>query len=497
MAPGNPVYAASMDFGDTQYARAVGGLDIAYRVFGDGPMNLVIAPGIFSHLDLLFTFDLYRDFMERFAQFGRVVTFDKRGTGLSDATAAAAELDERMDDIRAVMDATSMSRAAIIGISEGGPLSLLFAATYPDRVDAVVVCGSFGRVPPNTAFRAALDSGTKEWGTGKLTTQMSPGLQRSSALVRRSIGFLERASASPNMAKSLAAFMADLDIRPILPSVQAPVLALHRSDELIESRFAREIADAVPNGKLVLLPGDDHLPWVGNVTEYVDVIEEFLTGTKHVAEPERRLSTVLFTDIVSSTSQNAELGDEAWGRLLAHHHELVRGALGDYRGQEIKTIGDGFLAAFDGPARALRCAKAVVDGVGELGISVRAGLHTGEVEILSDGDIGGMAVNIGARVGALASGGEVLVSSTIKDLVFGSGFHFVSRGEHTLKGVPGSWSLFALEGEGPLHAPVTSIEDHLGPLDRARVKLVRRSPRVSRAFNRLVMRGADESMRQY
>lgn len=235
-------------------------------------------------------------------------------------------------------------------------------------------------------------------GTGTLTIGLSPGLRKSSALIRRSTGFLERASASLHMAKSITAFVMNLDIRPILSSIQVPMLAVHRADEAIDVSYGRELAEGVPNGRLVVLEGDDHLRWVGNTTEYVDTIEEFLTGSKHQVEPQRGLSTVLFTDIVSSTSQNAELGDDAWRRLLDQHNAFVRGALADHRGREIKTIGDGFLSTFDGPARALRCAKTIVDGVGDLGLSVRAGLHTGEVELYPDGDIGGMAVNLGARV---------------------------------------------------------------------------------------------------
>ncbi len=483
-----------MDFGETLYAHAAGDVDIAYRVFGDGPMNIVIVPGIFSHVDLFFTFDMFCDFMERFAEFGRVVTFDKRGTGLSDPTPGAAELDERMDDIRAVMDAVGMEHAAVIGISEGGALALLFAATYPERTDAVVVCGSFGNVPPGSELSALLERGAEEWGTGRVSIELSPGLRKSSPLIRRSLGFLERASASPHMGQSIAAFVLSLDIRPVLSAVQAPMLAVHRADEAIPVAYARELVDGVPDGRLVVLEGDDHLPWVGNTTEYVDTIEEFLTGSKHQVEPERGLSTVLFTDIVSSTSRNAEIGDDAWRRLLDRHNEVVRVALADHRGREIKTIGDGFLSTFDGPARALRCAKTIVDEVEDLGISVRAGLHTGEVELYPDGDIGGMAVNLGARIGAAAGSGEVLVSSTIKDLVFGSGFRFVPRGEHELKGVPGTWPLFALEGEGNHDAPAVPADDYLGPFDKARVRLARSNPRTSRAISRLIMRGADETL---
>jgi class 3 adenylate cyclase len=484
-----------VDFGETRYAQAAGDVDIAYRVFGDGPMNLVIVPGIISHLDLFFTIDVFRDFMERFGAFGRVATFDKRGTGLSDATAGAAELDERMDDIRAVMDATAMDAAAVIGISEGGLLALLFAATYPERTRAVVLCGAVAWLPAGSRVRPVLDPSVDAWGSGAFALSLSPGLQRSGIFVRRSVGFLERASATPHMARSLWDFVKAVDLRPILPSIQAPLLAVHRRDELIEVGIAQETVDRVPDGRLVTLEGDDHLPWIGDPDAYVGPIREFLTGTKHKVEPDRGLATVLFTDIVSSTSRNAELGDEEWRRLLAEHNGLVREALDEHRGREIKTIGDGFLSTFDGPARALRCAKAIVDGVEDLGLSVRAGVHTGEVELYPDGDIGGMAVNLGARIGAAARGGEVLVSSTIKDLVFGSGFRFEPRGEHELKGVPGSWPLYALEGEGRPDGPVSAVIDHLGPYDRARVQLARRFPRITRATARLIARTGDESVR--
>lgn len=484
-----------MDFGETKYAQAAGDVDIAYRVFGEGPMNLVIVPGIFSHLDLFFTIDLYCDFMENFGTFARVVTFDKRGTGLSDPTADAAELDERMDDIRAVMDANSMESAAIVGISEGGSLALLFAATHPERTRAVVLCGSGARLPADSPGRAALEREVDAWGTGAFALALSPGLRRSGMFVRRTVGFLERASATPHMARSLWDFAKTVDLTPILPSIQAPLLAVIRRDEIFDVAYAQETVDGVPDGRLVTLEGDDHLPWIGDTAAYVGPIREFLTGTKHEVEPDRGLATVLFTDIVSSTSHNAELGDEEWRRVLASHNSFVRETLTEHRGREIKTIGDGFLSTFDGPARALRCAKTIVDGVGDLGLSVRAGLHTGEVELYPDGDIGGMAVNLGARIGAAAQGGEVLVSSTIKDVVFGSGFRFEPRGDHELKGVPGSWSLYALEGEGRPDGPVSAAVDHLGPYDRGRVQLARRFPRTARAFGRLITRTADKSLR--
>src|SRR5687768_2808969 len=255
-----------MDFGETEYAQAAGDVDVAYRVFGSGPLNVVIVPGVISHLDLLFTIDVYRDFMERFGAFARVATFDKRGTGLSDPTPEVAELDDRMDDIRAVMDATGMESAAIVGVSEGGPLTLLFAATHPDRTRAVVLCGSAARLPADARAIAALEPGVDAWGTGAFVLALSPGLQRSGMFIRRSIGFLERASATPHMARSLWTFMKTTDVRPILPSIQAPLLAVSRRDEILGD-LAQEAVEGVVDGRMVVLEGDDHLPWIGDPDE--------------------------------------------------------------------------------------------------------------------------------------------------------------------------------------------------------------------------------------
>ena len=332
-------YPEIMDFGETDYAHA-GDVDIAYRVFGDGPMNIVIVPGIFSHLDLFFTFDMYCDFMARFGRFGRVVTFDKRGTGLSDPTPGAAELDERMDDIRAVMDATGMEHAAVIGVSEGGSLALLFAATYPDRTDAVVVCGSFGFVPPASEldlarkWRCALGHRDGLDRTFSRSAQVEPAHPPVTRIPRAGIGQPAHGPVDRRV-RVVPRHPPDSFRRPS-PDARRPSLGRGHP-----RRVRRELVEGVPDGRLVVLEGDDHLPWVGNTSEYVDVIEEFLTGTKHEVEPERGLSTVLFTDIVSSTSRNAEIGDDAWRRLLDRHNELIREALTDHRGREIKTIGDG------------------------------------------------------------------------------------------------------------------------------------------------------------
>jgi pimeloyl-ACP methyl ester carboxylesterase len=469
---------------ETRYAQA-GDLNIAYKVFGEGPINLVFVPGIVSNIDIFWTLDPFIEFMERLASFARVVIFDKRGTGLSDPTPGAAELDERMDDVRAVMDAVGMESAAILGLSEGGPLAALFAATYPERTKALVLCGSFGRIPQGYAFRDVLEDAVEHWGEGKLALSLAPSL-RANAIMRRMIGFVERASASPQMMRSLFDCIAKIDVRSVLPSITAPTLAVHRRDEVIPLEMAQELVDGIDGARLVVVEGDDHLPWLGDVEAYIGPIEEFLTGSRHHAVSDRALATVLFTDIATSTERNAAVGDEAWRRVLDQHNGIVRDSLREHRGREIKTMGDGFLATFDGPARALRCARTIVERVREAGVEVRVGVHTGEVEVYSDGDVGGMAVNLGARVGAAASPGEVLVSSTVKDLVFGSGFRFVPRGAKELKGVPGEWSLFALEGEGAAEVAAVPIAETLGPFDRAKLRFASRNPKAMRAFGRLI-----------
>ena len=435
----------------THYAKS-GDVNIAYQVVGDGPLDLVFVPGFVSHLDLQWADPRIARFLDKLASFSRLILFDKRGTGLSDPVAAPAPLEERMDDVRAVMDAAGSERAALLGLSEGGPMSILFAATYPDRTHSLVLCGTFatGTLDPdeNPAGRRwiaeynRITALSEDWGEGRTLAVFAPSAPTEQDRIGR--GIFERSAASPLMVRMLFEMLTETDVRDLLPNIRVPTLVLHREEEFIPVESAHYLAEHIPGARLVVLPGADHIPFYGNADGYAEEIEEFLTGARHAPPPDRVLTTVMFTDIVGSTERAAQLGDARWRELLTRHDELVRAALDQNRGREVKTMGDGFLATFDGPARGIRCARAVADGVRSLDVDVRAGLHTGECEVIGD-DIGGMAVNIGARIGALAGAGEVLVSSTVKDLVVGSGITFANRGACELKGVPGEWHLFAVD----------------------------------------------------
>ena len=437
----------------TRYAKS-GDVHIAYQVTGKGPLDLVYVPGFVSHLEADWDSPLRARFIERLGSFCRLIRFDKRGTGLSDRVAIPT-LEQRMDDVRAVMDAAGSERAALFGVSEGGPMSLLFAATYPARTTALVIYGSYARrlwAPdhPYGRTQAEWDEFVRrlerEWGGAVAVDLWAPSMVHDERFREGWAAFL-RLAASPGAAAAVMRMNGEIDVRHVLPAIQVPTLILHRTGDrvtLIEQ--ARVMAQRISGAKLVELPGADHVPTVGDSDALVDEIEEFLTGVRHGPEPDRVLATVLFTDIVAATETAARVGDRRWRELLAQHHALVRRELGRFRGREIDTTGDGFLATFDGPARAIRCAGAITDEVPALGLEVRAGLHTGEVERLDD-KVSGLAVHIGARVAAAAGPGEVLVSSTVKDLVAGSGLRFQDRGLRPLKGVPGEWHLFALEPE--------------------------------------------------
>ena len=476
-----------MEPSETRYAKA-GDLNIGYKVLGDGPLDLVFVPGIVSHLDLLWTSAHWEYFANRLGSFARVVFFDKRGTGVSDPTHGVEPLDARMDDIRAVMDAVGMESAALFGISEGGPLSIVFTATYPERVRALALYGTFPTMPDTGERREMFDDAFDHWGEGKLVALLGPSM-KDGWMLRFTSGLVERAMASPYMAQCLRQSLVETDVTGILPSIQVPTIVLHRRDEFLPFEQGRAMAAAIPGAKFVELEGIDHIPWIGDVDALIDPIEEFLTGQRHVAqEPDRTLATVMFTDIVSSTERNVDAGDERWRRTLDRHNATIRSLLSDYRGREVKTIGDGFLCVFDGPARAVRCAKAVVEQVREHGVEVRAGLHTGELEVYPDGDVGGMAVNIGARVGAVAKGGEVLVSSTLKDLVFGSRLRFAPRGAHQLKGLPGEWALWSFEGDDVPVQPAEHPIDAMGPVARGTVKFLLKRPKLARRLSTIVYR---------
>lgn len=475
------------DLPETHYARS-GDINIAYQVVGDGPIDLVFVPGFISHLDLQWGDPRIARFLQKLASFSRLVMFDKRGTGLSDPVDGPVPLEQRMDDVRAVMDGARCERAALFGLSEGGPMSILFATTYPERTRALILCGTYayggldpdqqpaGKRWPETFWHVR--KAVEHWGEGRTLSIFGPSANSERDRIAR--GIFERSAASPKMAQALIDMVVDTDVRELLPSVRVPTLVLHRQDEFIPVEDAHYLAEHIPGAKLVVLPGMDHIPFYGDAEGYAEEIEEFLTGARHTPVPDRVLTTVMFTDIVGSTERAAALGDARWRELVDRHDELVRGELGSHRGREIKTTGDGFLATFDGPARAIRCARAIGEAVRPLEISIRAGLHTGECE-LAGKDIRGMAVNIGARIGSLAGPGEVLVSGTVKDLVVGSGIKFADRGTRELKGVPDKWRLYAVDEIG------TSPGSRLVPDERERrlpdwmaARISRRSPTLMR-----------------
>ena len=445
--------AAEIQAPETRYATAPDGVNIAYQVVGEGP-DLVFVPGWISNVDLFWEVPACRRFFSRLASFARLIVFDKRGTGLSDPVTEVPTLEQRIDDVRAVMDAAGSERAALFGISEGGPMSVLFAATHPDRVSALVLHGAMGRTteapdypwasPAEALRESAAEFIAPYWG------QQAEGMVElfapSFAADPEAVEFtarMERSAASPAMVQQIFEMFLDIDVRAILPTIQVPTLVLHRrNDRVVNRRAGQELAAQIPGARYVELPGIDHLPWAGDSEAVLGEIEEFLTGARSVAEPDRALATVMFTDIVGSTERAADFGDARWRELLAAHQATVRRELGRFSGREVKTLGDGCLATFDGPARAIRCGRAIVEAARSLGLEVRIGLHCGEVELLEE-DIGGIAVHIAARVGALAAASEVLVSSTVKDLVAGSGIQFVDRGAKQLKGISDEWRLFA------------------------------------------------------
>jgi len=432
---------------ETKYTSS-GGLNIGYQVIGDGPLDLVFVPGLLSQIDLIWTLPAAAHFFERLASFARVILYDKRGQGVSDPLDGVPTLEQDMEDLMAVLDAAGSQSAALLGYSEGGPMSALCAATHPGRVSALILCGTFASgwsawSAPGAPERLALVTDMLDnWGKGRGLEVFAPSLTAAGHAGR--FGAFERAVGSPAMVRARFQMISGIDVTPVLETLTTPTLVLHRAgDRAVPRELAREMAQAIPGARYVELPGDDHIPWVGDAEPTLDAVEEFLTGARHTAEVNRVLATVMFTDIVDSTQRASELGDRRWRSLVESHDEIVRERLDSYRGREIKTMGDGFLVTFDGPARGIRCARSIADDVQTLGLQVRAGLHTGECELIGE-DVGGMAVNIGARVGGLAAGGEVLVSRTVKDLVVGSGIEFEDRGAHELKGVPGEWELFAV-----------------------------------------------------
>jgi class 3 adenylate cyclase len=445
---------------ETRYARS-GDVSIAYQVVGDGPFDVVYVPDV-SHVELAWEQPNHHgEIPRRLASFARLIVFDRRGMGMSDRVASET-VEARMDDIRAVMDAVGSKRAALFSLNDGTALTAVFAATYPERTSALVLL---------TPYVRALWA--PDWPWGQQPDQVKPihdqfmrvffgsrdealeiarivrGTEPSDEEILRDLDYVRRATASPKTLQSYLEMQNELDVRQVLPGIQAPTLLINGTEAFWPMESVRWAAERIPRARLVELPGEAMIPAGAGLQRALDETETFLkeaweSGAWEEPEPDRVLATVMFTDIVGSSERAVELGDRAWRELLGRHHELVRRQLVRFRGKEVDTAGDGFLASFDGPARAIRCAQSVVEGVHALGLEVRAGLHTGECELL-DGKVAGVAVHTGARVAAHAEPGEVLVSSTVKDLVAGSGLAFHDRGTHELKGVPGEWLLYAVD----------------------------------------------------
>jgi len=447
-----------MEVPDVQYAKS-GDVNIAYQVSGEGPFDLVFVPGYVTHLELHWAIPSFAPFLERLSSFCRLIRFDKRGTGMSDRVSGAPTLETRMDDVRAVMDAVGSRRAAFYGLSEGAAMSLLFAATYPERTAALVVRSAFPRRMWAPDYPWGRSDEEYEREVERDLRVFGPREQAREAV--RALGvfqedeaesFLQmlRFASSPGSLEALHRMNKEIDVRHVLPAVRVPTLILRGSeDTLVPPEVAQYMASRIPAARVVEIPGIGHLSFGGGSTLVGSEIERFVTdvweaGGWEEAEPDRMLATVLFTDIVGSTAKAVQLDDRAWRELLERHHALIRRELVRFRGAELDVAGDGFFARFDGPARAIRCACAITESVPELGLEIRAGLHTGECEVM-DGKVGGIAVHIGARVAKEAQVGEVLVSSTVKDLVAGSGLHFRERGSVELKGVPEEWRLYAVE----------------------------------------------------
>lgn len=435
---------------DTRYAKS-GALNIAYQVFGTGDVNLVLIPGWASHVEYAWSVREFAVFAGKLAQFAKVVILDRRGTGLSDPVSNPPTLEERMDDVRAVMDAVGWQRATIWGISEGGPMAMMFAATYPDRTHALLLYGTFARfsrsadypygypAEVNARWVSALET---TWGRGELSRSFAPSIAGNAGTLRE-LARAERMAMSPGTAHKLFALMTELDVRHVLPAIRVATMILHRTDDRpIRVGHARYLAEHIAGARYVEVAGQDHIFWVGDYEQMLGESREFLTGERAESEPDRILTTVLFCDIVDSTRRLSELGDHDWKKLLVDFYALADDKLHHFRGRKLDSAGDGLFASFDGPARAVRCGVALAHAVQALGVQLRVGVHTGECEVLGD-KVSGMAVHVGACVASVALPGQVLATSTVKSLVVGSGIQFESLGPHVLKGVPDEWHLFA------------------------------------------------------
>ena len=433
-----------MQMPQTQYAKS-GEVYIAYQTFGDGPREIIVVPGFISNVEWYWDDPLASQWLEGLARLGRVTIFDKRGTGLSDRVGDLPSMDIRMDDMRAVMDAVGIDRAVILGVSEGGSLATLFAAHYQSRCEALLLYGAFARFeswfPTDEAFQYCLGYIQSAWGNGGIGPIVAPTLA-GDPLFLRSVGRFERQGGSPAAVVALMRMNSQINIADVLSSIHVPTLVIHKTaDAMVSVQGGRELAAGIPGARLFEMPGTDHLPWHEDSAVYLSEIEEFLTGERTDPVIDRVLATVLFTDIVDSTARAERLGDSAWRALLNAHDLTIRRQFQKFRGQEVKSLGDGFLATFDGPARAIKCAQTICAEVAPLGLEVRAGLHTGELE-MTENDVRGISVHIASRVAGLSQGSQVLVTRTVKDLVAGSGLAFADYGEHALKGLPEQWQLY-------------------------------------------------------
>jgi pimeloyl-ACP methyl ester carboxylesterase len=430
---------------ETRYALS-GDANIAYQVMGAGPVDIIMVPGFVSHVEFTHELAGYTAFLRRLSTFARVVTFDKRGQGLSDRISGAPSLEQRMDDVRAVMDDVGSERAVVMGFSEGSAMSALFAATYPERVMQLILFGGFALAPapPSDALEQRIDAIVKSWGKGEVMKTVIPSQAANGDAVVQ-FAKLERLSASPGAVRAVVFLNAQIDVRPVLSAIQVPTLVLHRRlDARVPVEAGRDLAARIPNARFIEYPERDHAFWAGDTEALLGDIEEFVTGHRESSSThlDRVLATVLFTDIVDSTRSAAAMGDHAWRRSLDSHDQLAKQMIEKHRGILVKSTGDGILATFDGPGRAVRCALALGTAAGQIGLPLRAGLHTGEIEIRGR-DIGGIAVHAAARVMAQSQPSEVLVSRVVTDLVAGAGLKFSERGSHELKGLPGRWDLFA------------------------------------------------------
>jgi class 3 adenylate cyclase len=438
----------------TSYARARDGVSIAYQVVGEGDRDIVFVPQTFSAIESLWEHPTVARFFERLGSLGRVILFDRRGTGMSDRTGGATTLEEQVDDVHAVMDAAGAERADLIAIMEGGAMAMLFAASAPERVRSLMLYAAFARSTRAPDYDAAWTAEEREramglmvehWGDGSIAARFAPS-HTDDPTLREWLGRIQRMALGPGEAAVAAEINGRLDVRHVLASIRVPTLLIARSgDRGIDPRHSRYLAEHIPGARLVEMDGEDTLPFLGDSRAFLGEIEEFLTGDRRPSDYDRVLATVLFTDIVGSTMRAASLGDESWRDLLAEHDRIVRTCLSRNRGREVKTVGDGFIAVFDGPARAVRAARSIVSELTSLGLEVRAGLHTGEVELVGD-DVAGLAVHIAARVMGEAAPGRVFTSSTVRDLVVGSGLRFEERGRRELRGVPGEWGLWEVTG---------------------------------------------------